>query len=151
GGIVQTHGGEAAERAILARERHFINDVRVDWAGDGSFSGPLSDLSPFVEDISVNRALEGSVPEEISVTEGASAAELSITLSGIDPVSGLSVVEIFSEFNKNSPLYGEELIGVEVRYWIWVETADAPVPYPQFVGNIRTIEPDWETDQGVAP
>src|SRR5690606_41359470 len=90
----------------------------------GCFAGPLADLSPFVEDISVNRAREGSGPEEISVTEGASAAELSITLSGIDPVSGLSVVEIFSEFNKNSPLYGEELIGVEVRYWIWVETED---------------------------
>src|SRR5690606_7197733 len=92
--------------------------------------------------IQTDRGLEGTVPEEVQVVEGASAAELSITLSGTDPVSGLSMVEIFSEFNKNSPLYGEELIGAEVRYWIWVETEDGPVQYPQFVGNIRTIEPD---------
>src|SRR5690606_40487851 len=92
-------------------------DVRVDWAGDGSFSGPLSDLSPFVEDISVNRALEGSVPEEINITEGAAAAELTITLkNGVEPSSGLRLIQILSTLNSKSPLRDYDLIGAEV-YW----------------------------------
>lgn len=142
---MQTHGGEAAARAIeLAKERHFINDVVVDWHGTGDAypTGAMTDLSPFIEEISVNRGLEGSVPEELSIVEGSAAAELSLTLSGTDPVSGLSMVEIFSEFNTRSPLHGLDLIGAEITWAIWVETDEGPKRYQQFIGLVREVSPN---------
>src|SRR5690606_4228768 len=120
-----------------------INDVRVDWAGDGSFSGPLSDLSPFVEDISVNRTLEGSVPVEINITEGAAAAERTITLkNGVEPSSGLRLIQILTTLNSTSPLRDYDLIGAAAFSDVYGETDEGPIGYRQFIGDIREIRPN---------
>src|SRR5690606_34236714 len=143
GGIVQTQGGAAAEAAILSKERHFTSDVRVDWAGDGSFSGPLFNLSPFIRDIAVNRALEGQLPPEVNLTEGSAAAELTFTLKNArDPESGLRLIQCLSTLNSKSPLAGKDLVGAEITWDIWVDTPTGPVKYRQFIGNIRTIQPN---------
>jgi len=140
---VQTQGGAAAEAAILSKERHFTSDVRVDWAGDGSFSGPLFNLSPFIRDIAVNRALEGQLPPEVNLTEGSAAAELTFTLKNArDPESGLRLIQCLSTLNSKSPLAGKDLVGAEITWDIWVDTPTGPVKYRQFIGNIRTIQPN---------
>src|SRR5690606_10950619 len=110
--------------------------------GDAYPTGAMTDLSPVIETISVNRGLEGSVPEELSLVEGSAAAELSLTLSGTDPVAGLSMVEIFSAVNSRSPLHGLGLIGAEITWAVWVETDEGPKRHQQFVGLVREVTPN---------
>lgn len=137
---MQTHGGANAEATILSRERELRIELLVDWNRDGLFSHPLSDMSKWADDITVDRALRGSAPEEILLVEGYSAAELTWTANG-ETDDGVSFVSVFSPYNGNSPFYTSATIGCEVTYRIGVETAIGTVWYPQFVGNIRFISP----------
>lgn len=141
---MQTHGGEAAEAAITSQERHIYAEVLVDWNRNGRYDHALSDLSEWVESATTDRGLHGSAPEELFLIEGASAAELTVTLGG-DNWDGQNFVSIFSPYNGDSPFYGTDIVGSEIRYSIGVGTALGIVWYPQFVGNIRTISPDRAT------
>lgn len=139
---MQTHGGADAEAAILAAERAFFVDLKVDWDRDGLYAHHLSDLSRYADDIQVDRSLAGSAPQEVMLIEGAAAAELSFTLGGEDAdEADLNFVGVFSPYNGLSPLYNTDPIGCEVTYRIGVETATGIVWYSQFVGNIRLITP----------
>ncbi|MCA1195140.1 hypothetical protein [Saccharopolyspora sp. 6V] len=140
---MQTHGGAAADTAILARERYLTARLLVDWGRDGTYSHPLADLSHYARPITLDRALKGSVPEELTLIEGSAAAELTATLTG--DVNGLSLVEVFAPYNRNSPLYGLDVLGAEVRYSIDAHTATGTVNYPQFVGVLRSLAPDRGT------
>ncbi|TCO56803.1 hypothetical protein [Actinocrispum wychmicini] len=133
-------GGDAAEAAITSRERHFHIRIEVDWDKDGRYTHPLSDLSGYVSTVTTDRSLRGSAPEELMLIEGASAAELSLTVSG--EYQGLSFTGVFSPYNGLSPFYLKDPIGAEIRYSIGIETTTGTVWYQQFVGNIRTITPD---------
>ncbi|GAB3475251.1 hypothetical protein [Amycolatopsis cihanbeyliensis] len=135
-----TYGGEAAEAALTAAERHVRVRLEADWDGDGRYAHPLSDLSGYVTSVSTDRSLAGSAPEEILLIEGASAAELTATLHG--EYDGLLFGAVFSPYNGHSPFYLRDLVGVEIRYALGIDTAAGTVWYPQFVGNIRTVSPD---------
>lgn len=138
---MQTHGGDAAEAAITSHERRFHVEILVDWNNNGNYRHALSNLSGWVRSVETDRALHGSAPEELFLIEGASAAELTVTLGG-EYHDGQSLVSIFSPYNGNSPFYGRATVGCEIKYAIGIETAIGIVWYPQFVGNIRTITPD---------
>src|SRR5690606_5373330 len=75
---MQTHGGEAATAAIESRERQFSVRLTVDFERNGE---PV-DVSDLVDNISTDRMMKGSAPEEIMLVEGSSAAELKFDLSG---------------------------------------------------------------------
>lgn len=137
---MQTHGGADAEKAILARERQFLARVTVDWNNDGLFTHELSNLSTFVSNVTVDRALKGSAPEEILLIEGSSAAQLEVTLGG--SYRGMPLPAIFSPYNGLSPLYTRDQVGAEIKYELGIETALGTAYYAQFVGNISTITPD---------
>lgn len=136
---MQTQHGLAGEEAILNPEREFRPRLKVDWGQNGTFNHELSDMSRYVNSASVDRTLSGSVPEEVLLIEGSAAAELSLTLGG--EWHGQSLANIFSPYNKKSPLYGTPMVGAEVIYEIGVESPYGTLWYPQFVGNIRTISP----------
>lgn len=140
-----THGGEAAEAAITGSERRFHVQIIVDWNRDGRYRHSLSNVSTWVESASTDRSLRGSMPEELMLVEGASAAELSVSLGGT-PLGGMSWVSVFSPYNGNSPFYMQDIEGVEIKYSLGVETALGVVWYQQFVGNVRTITPDRGSD-----
>lgn len=133
---MQTHGGEAAAAAIESRERQFSVRLTVDFERNGE---PV-DVSDLVDNISTDRMMKGSAPEEIMLIEGSSAAELKFDLSG--ELYGYPAVVVFSPFNGQSPFYNDAPIGAEVVYELGVETVLGTVWYPQFVGNVRTITPD---------
>lgn len=137
---MQEHGGAAAEAAILAGERTISVSLRVDWDQDGKFENDLSELSPFVSNVKLDRALSGSAPEEILLIEGAAAAELSATLGG--EFEGQQLPWIFSPYNRLSPLYGKPLVGVDIEYDIIIETPVGEFVYPQFRGQVRTTAPN---------
>lgn len=137
---MQTHGGAPAATAIESHERVFLAELKVDWNKDGRYTHPLSDLSPFVSTATTDRSLRGSAPEAVLLIEGASAAELVVTLHG--DYQGLSFAGIFSPYQQRSPFFQSNIIGAEVTYRLGVQTSAGVVWYPQFVGNIRTITPD---------
>lgn len=142
---MQTHGGPEADAVIASRERRFAYEIRVDWGGDGGYGHPLSEMTRFVDDITVDRSLAGSAPEELLLIEGAAAAELQFTAGG--EYQELSLAAVFSPYNGLSPLYRQDVVGAEVTYRIGVHTGLGIVWYPQFIGNLRTITPDRETGE----
>lgn len=142
---MQTHGGVNAEEAITASERRVFVDLKVDWDRDGTYDHFLSDLSAFVDNITVDRALTGSAPEEITLVEGNAAAELTFDIGG-DHWDGRSWVATFSPYNGTSAFYSIGFIGAEVRYRLGVETPLGIVWYNQFIGNIRTATPNRQSD-----
>lgn len=73
--------GEFAE-AIADAARTPIYVVKADWNRNGLYDHPLSDLTPLVTSVSVDRALTGTLPVEIGLVEGYASAELSIVLEG---------------------------------------------------------------------
>lgn len=137
---MQTHGGAAAEAAILGAERVFRAKVRVDWNNNGAYDHELSNLDRFIEDVSVDRALTGSAPEEILLIEGSASAELTLKIHGDH--KGLSLMAVFSPYNKLSIFSGIQTINCELKYNILLDTPLGTFEYPQFVGNIRTITPN---------
>jgi hypothetical protein len=141
---MQTQGGQEADDAILASSRRFRVRVMVDWNDDGLYTNALSDMSLYVKDISVDRALRGSAPDEIMSIMGSSAAELQMTIGG-STTAGLDFTAVFSPYNGLSPLYTRAQIGSEITYQLGVETVLGTVWYPQFVGNISSITPDRAT------
>lgn len=143
---MQEHGGSAADTAILARQRRITPILRFDWDRDGSFRHALSDMTEYVSEVSTDRSLQSSAPEDIIMVEGSVAAELTATVGG--EYNGLSLVEVFSEFNGKSPFYLSSLVGVPVSYSLEVDTgAYGMVEYPQFQGVVREIQPDRAENQ----
>lgn len=137
---MQTHGGPAAEKAILSSERRITPTVSVDWNNNGFYDHPLSHLFEEIESISVDRTLSGSAPSEILLVEGSSAAELRMTVSGT--YDGQTMAQQFSPFNRKSAFNNRNLVGSEIKYSLVVETDFGTVSYPQFTGFIRTISPN---------
>lgn len=134
---MQTNGGAQAEAAILAAERRIYVDCKVDWNRNGLYNHALSDLSAFVEVTNTERSLRGSAPEELLLIEGASAAEMSVVLSG--EYNGMTMDSVFSVFHGFSPFFGQELTGEEIKLRFGVETSYGVEWYDQFIGQVRTI------------
>lgn len=137
---MQTHGGAAADAAILGAERVFRAKVRVDWNNNGQFDHALSNLDRYIEDVTLDKALSGSAPDEILLIEGSSAAQLNLNIHG--DLNGLSLMAVFSPFNTRSIFSGIQTINCEIKYSLLLDTPVGTVEYPQFVGNIRTITPN---------
>lgn len=144
---MQEHGGDEATDAIVAAERRFFVELKVDWNRTGNYGHALSDLSRYADNIQTDRSLAGSAPAELMLIEGASAAELTFDIGGEqDYEDYLNFVAVFSPYNGLSPMYNLDPIGCEVTYRIGIDTAIGIVWYPQFVGNIRTITPNRDTN-----
>lgn len=137
---MQTQGGTAAENAVMSPEREIITRVKVDWNMNGLYNHALSDLSAYVKSVETDRSLRGDLPEDILSIQGASAASLSLNLHGT--YNSLPLVSVFSPYQPDSPFWGKDLVGPEITYELGLVTSGGIVWYPQFVGSVRTVEPD---------
>lgn len=137
---MQTQGGTPAETAITSPEREFIVKVTVDWNNNGLYDHALSDMSRYVKTVETDRSLRGDLPEDIFSVQGASAASLNLVIHG--QYSNLPLVSVFSPYQPDSPFWGKDMVGMEIKYELGVVTATGVVFYPQFVGFVRTVEPD---------
>jgi len=146
---VQTHGGAPAAAAIEQRggKRYPLWQVLVDWARDGEYDHPLSDMSAYVDQAFVDRSLAGSSPQEVMLIEGHAAAEFGATCTG--RYDGLSLSAVFSPYNGFSPFYGDELVGCGVIFRIGIETAIGAIWYDQFFGEVRNISPGRSSNEVV--
>jgi hypothetical protein len=143
----------AAAEAIASPNREVYARVLVDWNRNGNFDHPLSDLSPYLGEVAVDRSLAGAIPAEIMLIEGSAAAEMRFSISGdyepvkVDGVS-LPMTGVFSPYNGLSPFYNSEPIGADIKYQIGIETGPYGIVwYNQFMGSVRTITPNREGNE----
>jgi hypothetical protein len=94
------NAGDTVLAAALAvgQKRYFTTTVAFDWARDGTFADPLSDLSAYLDDAVIDRQLAGVIPVEMQITEGYSGAKLTLTLSGTLP-DGTPLWKVFSPYS----------------------------------------------------
>lgn len=137
---MQTQGGTPAAVAIESPEREFVVRLLVDWDMDGGYGHPMSDMTKYLESASTDRSLQGSQSEDLMIIEGASAAELTVTVAG--EYEDLSLTSVFSPYQVRSPFWGHDTIGMEILFDIGVKTSLGTTWYPQFIGHIRTVTPD---------
>lgn len=137
---MQNQGGAPATSAIVASDRQFRIRLLADWNRNGLYDHALSDLSRYARDVTTDRSLKGSAPEEVTLIEGSGAAQMDVVLSG--ETGGIPFSAVFSPYQSKSPFFHQEIIGVEISYDIGVQTSVGMVWYPQFIGNIRTITPN---------
>lgn len=141
---MQTHGGTPAASAIDSNERHFEVRLTVDWNMNGLYNHDMSDMTKYVEKAVTDRSIKGTQSEDLMIIEGASAAELRVTLAG--EFEGLSLSSIFSPYQVRSPFWGKDTIGMEVTYEVGIKTSVGTVWYPQFVGHVRAVTPSRGTN-----
>jgi hypothetical protein len=136
--------GNTALAAALApgQKRFFTVRLLFDWAGNGLFADPNSDLSGLFVSATVDRQLAGQFPDELEVTEGYVAAELDIILAGLLPADG--VTPAWKAFSPYSGTYLSSInaIGTQVTLDVIVSTSAGPVTIRQFTGYVADAEPD---------
>lgn len=134
--------GDATLAQVLAtgQKRHFYTRLWIDWTRNNSFSDPLSDLSGNVEEWTLDRSLAGVLPDSLQTTEGYSAAQITIKLSGNVTLAGAQVPmwKIFSPFSGlsygsgaalNIPMHLEVAVQSSLGYWEiaqitgWIDSA----------------------------
>jgi hypothetical protein len=67
--------------ALADSEQMFTATFGVDWARTG-YTHPLSDISSFVSDVTIDRGATGSLPIEAGLVEGYTSAQLTATIDG---------------------------------------------------------------------
>ena len=127
--------------AIESTDRQPTFTLRADWGRDGQFGHALSDLSPLVEQVTVERELQGDLPPEVGQIEGFAAASLKATLSGRWPDEDLSPAEVFAPYRTDSPLYGEPLMQTPVQLDTGFVTPDGVREDRRFTGTVRRLSP----------
>ncbi|MCA1624158.1 MAG: hypothetical protein LC778_10225 [Acidobacteria bacterium] len=121
-----------------------INELKIDWDGTG-FDGPYSDISSIFDDLQLERSLRGNIPSNLQVVEGYSTAQLTFTLFGKQtPTTELDIGQILSPWRDDSPLFGNSLIDAGVRYRILVPLSNSVVTIAQFLGVIRSVDPQYD-------
>src|SRR6185436_4253203 len=132
---------EAALESALApgQERRFELVFMVDWALDGGYADPNSDMSQCVDEANIDRQLAGNYPAELEVTEGFAAAQVSMRLVGQAP-DGTPVVRMFSPY---SGLSAGNVSAINTPCYLDIITITSvgPVARRQFTGVIRNAAP----------
>ncbi len=135
--------------AIESTDRQPTFTLRADWNRDDQFDHPLSDLSPLVEQVTVERELQGDLPPEVGQIEGFAAASLKATLSGRWPAEkeaaagfeDLSPAQVLAPYREDSPLYGAPLMQTPVQLDTGFVTDDGVREDRRFTGTVRRISP----------
>lgn len=119
--------------------RRFELVFMVDWAMDGGYADPNSDMSQALIEATIDRQLTGNYPAELEVTEGYAAAQMGVKLGGNAP-DGTPLVRMFSPYSGlsagsvsaiNTPCYLDAI----------VITSSGPVAIRQFTGVVRNAVP----------
>lgn len=145
---MQFSGDTALAAAIDANDRILVHKVEFDWNQNGLYDHYLADLSMLVEDIRIESALSGTLPEECTLTEGFQSSKMTLTLSGIRPDDIGDIAQLLSPYQTLSYLYGSEFVGIAVRCYLTVRKADGTdTLVPQFVGRVVEINVKGATRQ----
>jgi hypothetical protein len=137
---MQFPGNAALAQALAPGQvRRFAWTFKVDWALDSLYADPNSDLSQCFVEATIDRQLTGNYPEELEVTEGYAAAEMTVRLEG-DAPDGTPLVRLFSPYsglNVGVPA----IAGTPCYLDVIVMTSAGPVGIRQFSGVVRRAIP----------
>ncbi|MGH7954631.1 MAG: hypothetical protein ACREOZ_01590, partial [Gloeomargaritales cyanobacterium] len=104
-----------------------------------------TDVSDIFESITIERALQGDIPAELNVVEGYSVAKMDIVLSGRRSQDTLDIIDLV--MSPTSPLVGSADpigLGCAITYRVIVPLSGTPKTIDQFVGVIRTVDPQLD-------
>lgn len=134
---MQLAGDADLAAAIEASDRTIFHRFLVDWDRDGSYDHTMSDLTEVVSEISVERALNGALPQETTLVEGYASADLKVLLVGKRAVDSLPISTLLSSWASTGPLWGQGRPMVPCKWEIAVRKASGAVTYMrQFTGYI---------------
>lgn len=125
--------------AVTGVRRRPVASLLVDWDNDG-YQHPLADLTDTVNSITVDRSATGDLPNEVSLVEGTTIAEVTATLEGA--VGDTTVFDALAPYDPTSDLYRYPVVGTPVAVDLGFITPTGPDLVPQVVGNIRSVKPD---------
>ncbi|MEV6526894.1 hypothetical protein AB0M43_33680 [Longispora sp. NPDC051575] len=127
--------------AIEAPQRRPRVRLSVDWDANGhGGDDSLDDVSAQTGAVTIDRALAGELPDEVSFVEGTAAAALSADLTTGDPSSEAThAAWWFSRTNYDGPLAGKEPLGREIFADVGFDTAAGPQYVRRFTGRTRSL------------
>lgn len=140
---MQLPNDAALAAAVASNNRVVVSELKADWNRDGLYAHALSDLTEWVESVSVQRDIIGTLPEETTTIEGFIGAQLDFTLSGTRPRDSKDVVQLLSPLRADSPLYGDSRTGIPIKWRLGMQTAAGTIPMmDQFTGTISAFRAD---------
>ncbi|MCA1185701.1 hypothetical protein LCD36_04445 [Saccharopolyspora sp. 6T] len=127
-------------QALSAHNRRFSARLMVDWNRNGLYDHPYSDLSKLVVEATTDRSMEGALPENATLIEGYSAAQLTLHLEGRRAYGEPNAAQLFAPYSTRSPLYGLPRKNTPAYYEIVVHTVTGVRTIRQFTGWTREID-----------
>ncbi|SDC25921.1 hypothetical protein [Actinokineospora iranica] len=131
----------ALAAAVTFPDRTPVARLAADWARDGQYSHPLSDLSSVLEAVTVERSITGDLPAECTLIEGHTAATLTATLAGARPDDPLDMARMLSPYRPDSPLRGVSVVDVPLYLELGLVTTAGRRLVRQFTGTTRALHP----------
>lgn len=119
------------DAATGADERVPVFSIKADWARDGNFQHPASDLTSIVKSFTVSQELASDLPAQVGFVEGTSATTLQMTLGGTWEIDN-----VFGDYERSAVQY------LDGQYRYYVDAMTAFSPYGPSVGAVlnRTIQ-----------
>jgi hypothetical protein len=125
--------------AVAAARRSPLTSLAADWDRDG-YQSPYADLTPAVSEVTIERAATGDLPDEVSLVEGSTIAQVTVVLEG--QVNGWDVMELFAPYRTDSPFFRTTVITTPAFLWIGLQTSTGRQYIQQLLGHIRSVKPD---------
>lgn len=137
---------DALAEAVYSNLRAIRGLLEIDWNRNNLYDHPYADLSPVLKEITGDRSITGDLPEQVSTLVGYASGELTVTLGGKRRSEEPNMINLFSEWNTSSPVYGKQTIGTPIRYSRVVYTNEGRKTVRQFTGWIREMELSRDDD-----
>lgn len=134
--------GDPFTVALTAARRHPVWSVVADWDHDG-YGSPYSVLTEVISSITVERSAVGDLPDTVSLVEGTTVAQATLTLEG--RFGNLTVFEALAAYRSDSPLYRAPVVTTPVVIDLGFLTSSGPQLFQQLVGHVRAVKPDSQT------
>ncbi|WP_143073763.1 hypothetical protein [Actinokineospora terrae] len=125
-------------KAVTAPERVPLVRLEADWSRDGTYGHPLSDLSPVVESVSVERSITGDLPPEATLVEGYTTAKLVAELGGTRPGDPRDIARMLSPYRADHAVDTDDMMDAPLRLDLGLVTKSGPRWARQFTGATRT-------------
>jgi hypothetical protein len=125
--------------AVTGARRAPLVSLAADWDRDG-YQSPLTYMTDAVSEVTIERATTGDLPDEVSLVEGSTIAQATVTLEG--RVNGYDVFELFAPYRSDSPLFRTAVVTTPAFLWIGFQTSTGRQYVQQILGHIRSVKPD---------
>lgn len=135
------------DEATASTDRYPVFHLRADWNNTNQFDHVLSDLTPLVEEITVNRETSTELPEAVGIIAGTAAATLEAKLGGtwrptFDGSIDTDPVKAFSPYRADAELAGGAILNQRIVFDTGMQTEQGPVLMPRMFGTIVGYEPN---------